>query len=148
MRNITKKRKKKIIIYSIIFLIFIGKMVSLNIDKIDDFFCRTRYEMLTKKYHQLSSYKNFLDREQEIDAIFFGSTECPHCVKNIKSIDSILDENKQVYYFMVKFDDYDNQKDLEEFKKRFNFDTIPHIVLFTENGEKQYSSKDIARYSK
>lgn len=145
MKSITKK--KKIIIYSIIFLIFIGKMISLNIDKIDDFFCRTRYEMSTKKYQQLLSYQNFLDKEQEIQGIYFGSLECPHCIKNIKSIDSILDENKQIYYFMVEFDDYDNQKDLEKFKERFNFETIPHIVLFTENGEKQYSSRDIAEYS-
>ena len=146
MEKITKNRRK-IIIYSIIFLIFTGKMVSLNIDRINDFFCRTRYEMLTKKYHKLSSYQNFLDREQEIEVIYFGSLECPHCVKNIKSIDSILDEKKDTYYFMVDFDDYDNQKDLEKFKERFNFDTIPHIVLFTENGERQYSSSNIARYS-
>ena len=145
MKNITGKRK--IIIYSVIFLLFIVKMVSLNIDKIDDFFSRTRYEMSTIKYHKLSSYQTYLDSKHEIKEIYFGSPECPHCVKNIKSIDSILDENKEIYYFMVDFDDYDNQNDFEKFKNRFNFDTIPHIVLFTENGEKQYSSSNIAKYS-
>lgn len=145
MKNITKN--KKIIIYSIIFLVFIGKIVSLNVDKIDDFFCRTKYEMSTKKYHQLSSYQHFIDENQEIKGIYFGSLECPHCVRNVKKIDSILKEKQDVYYFKVDFDDSDNQKDLEKFKKKFDFDTIPHIVLFVEDGEKQYSSKEISEYS-
>lgn len=145
MAGITKN--KKIIIYSIIVLIFLGKIASLNVDKIDDFFCRTRYEMSIKKYNKLSSYNQFLEEKEKIHGIYFGSIECPYCVKNIETINFILDKDKDIYHYMIDFDNYENQKDLEKLKKRFKFDTIPHIVLFTENGEKQYSSRDIAKYS-
>lgn len=141
-------KNKKIIIYSIIFLFFISKIISLNINRIDNFISGTRYEILVEKYHQLSSYQNFLDGKKEIQGIYFGSLECPHCVKNIRSINSILGKNEDIHYFKVDFNNHDNQVELEKFKKQFNFETIPHIVMFTKGEETQYSSRDIAEYSK
>lgn len=143
MKNTNKK-----IIYSILFIAFVAKIVSLNMDKINDLYLYVRYEVSTKDYHKLLTYQQFLDNKQNIQGIYFGSFQCPHCVKNIKSINSITDNNKEIYYFMVDFDDPGNQENLEKFKKRFKFKTIPHIVLLRDEGEKQYTSKDIAKHIK
>lgn len=145
MESIT--RNKRIVLYSILILLFIGKITSLNIDRINDFFSCTKYEVLTEKYHRVSSYQNFIDERKEMEGIYFGSPECSHCVMNIKNTGCILGDIKNVYYFKADFDDPDNQRELEKFKETFSFDTIPHIVIFAEDGEKQYSSKDISSYT-
>lgn len=149
MKNITttQNRKRKIG-YTIIIILVVFKTISFNIDKINMFFLRIGYEMDTKKYSSLASYQEFTNINEGLTGIFFGSVDCPHCVDNIKAVNAIVKEKDGVYYFKVDFNNLDNQKDLEKFKAKFKFDTIPHIVLFTKHGEKHYSSKNIAEYLK
>lgn len=140
-----KLLKRKKLIYLLLLFLLIIKLVSFNGDRIDDFFCRTKYKMVTKNYQQLSSYQNYEEKYAELKGLYFGSVDCPYCVKYIEKTEAILGGNDGIYYFKVDFNDPTNQKELETFKREFSFETIPHIIIFSEDGNQQFFSKDIAK---
>lgn len=138
-----KLLKNSRIIYVLVLILLFAKILYLNKDKISETLTSLKYQIISNNYKIITKYEGFSDIKEGV--LFLGSVDCPHCVNNIEKIEKILSKEETAYYFKVDFDNPDNIRELDKFKKKYKFKTIPHIIILSNEKQRSYSSSDIAR---
>lgn len=146
MNDEAMKRKGKKFLYGILIVLVIGKLFSFNLGRVKECVQACIYESCVRQYKVVTSYADFIEKSQDSQAIYFGSKDCPSCVSGIRKTQEILVEAGEVYYFKVDFNDPQNLTELDRFKEKYGFETIPNILIFRGGVVKQYKTKDIFHY--
>lgn len=136
-------RLGKTALYALICILVLIKVISLNTSYLQECCQKLNYKLNLRHYNVITSYSEFKERKNEIKGIYFGSEECPSCLRTINNSRRILGSGRGIYYFKVDFEDPQSEKELDCFKKEFHFETIPNILVFKKAKFQQYKTKDI-----
>lgn len=89
-----------------------------------------------------------ISQEEKLAMIYFGRPGCTHCEEIKPNLDILINNShSQVYYYNTEQDRNDNAEEMERVLAIYSVDSLPSLVVWTGNGEKEiYADEQIIEY--
>lgn len=140
--------KKKEAMKFLLVLVFIGIFMGLyEKEKILLIKDTIKYELLINNFEKIDDYNLERINTNEDVFIYFGSRDCPYCIKNANNIKAISKEYKKmnysIYYYEVNLYSISPTFMYDSYKDNYEFETIPHILIFSNDNIESINSSQI-----